>query len=61
MTGLAQSPWSSGLTSGSSRSDPTGLEAGPSCSGSAGLLLTGPSFSGPLPRRDLGGPRPRSL
>ena len=48
-TGLAQSPWSSDLASGSSGPDLASLEAGPSCSGSAGLL-----FIGPLPRKDLG-------
>ena len=53
-TGLAQSPWSFDLASGSSGPDPASLEAGPSCSGSAGLLFIGPSFSGPLPRKDLG-------
>ena len=53
-TGLTQSPWSSDLASGSSRLDPTSLEAGPSCFGSARLLFIGSSFSGSLPRKDLG-------
>ena len=53
-TGLAQSPWSSDLASGSSGPDPASLEVGPSCSGSVGLLFIGPSFSRPLPRKDLG-------
>ena len=54
VTGLAQSPWSSDLASRSFGPDPAGLEARPSCSGSSGPLLIGLSFSGPLPRKDLG-------